>query len=179
MLNNMRGNIQSKVLQTTSGVIKQNLENWQQVFCLLLPVELPAKLRREVTPAKESTPIRYIFDMKYIICLCLILCMCISGRCKTNQDTIDTSIVVSKVERKIDIASHLVKVSSSLTVENTGRSSVKSFLFAVEPALQDKLSYLGASVRILNEKTLRSYKIRLQHFDQSSLDTYFRFSCHL
>ncbi|KAJ8307866.1 hypothetical protein KUTeg_014582 [Tegillarca granosa] len=114
--------------------------------------------------------------MKYIICLGLILCMCISGRCKTNQDSIDASIIISKVERKIDIASHLVKVSFSLTVENTGRSSVKSFLFAVEPALKDKLSYLGASVGIISMKTLCGNKIRLQHFDQSALDTYFRFS---
>ncbi|KAL5014709.1 hypothetical protein ScPMuIL_008979 [Solemya velum] len=51
------------------------------------------------------------------------------------------------VERKIDIATHLVKISTSITLENTGASAVKSFLYVVDPPLQGKLSFIGAVTR--------------------------------
>lgn len=68
-------------------------------------------------------------------------------RCNVNKDTINPSVVISKVERKIDISSHLVKSASSLTVENTGKSGIKSFLYAIEPSLQKYLSFIGASIK--------------------------------
>ncbi|KAH9510178.1 proteasome regulatory particle base subunit [Bulinus truncatus] len=63
---------------------------------------------------------------------------------KVNQDTIDNNIVNAKVERKIDIASHLVKTSTSITLENKGSTGVRSFLFAVDPSLKDNLSFISA-----------------------------------
>lgn len=55
-------------------------------------------------------------------------------------------IVNVKVDRNIDIASQLVKVSVKLTLENTGKSPVSSFLYALEPDTKSYLSYFGASV---------------------------------
>lgn len=69
-------------------------------------------------------------------------------RCNVNKDTINPSVVITKAERKVDISSHLVKSASSLTVENTGKSGIKSFLYAIEPSLQKYLSFIGASVSL-------------------------------
>ncbi|PVD24403.1 hypothetical protein C0Q70_14885 [Pomacea canaliculata] len=48
------------------------------------------------------------------------------------------------MDRKIDIASHLVKTYTSITIENRGSSTVRSFLYVVDPSLQTKLSFIGA-----------------------------------
>ncbi|KAK6176821.1 hypothetical protein SNE40_015049 [Patella caerulea] len=61
-----------------------------------------------------------------------------------NQDTISSSIVNTKVDRKIDISSHIVKIYTTITVENKGSSTIKSFLFVIDPSLQSKLSFIGA-----------------------------------
>lgn len=64
-----------------------------------------------------------------------------------NKDSISSSIVISKADRKLDISSHLVKLGSALTVENTGKTSIKSFLYAIDPTLQSYLSFIGASLK--------------------------------
>lgn len=55
-------------------------------------------------------------------------------------------IVNNKVDRNIDIASQLVKVTVKLTLENTGKSPVSAFHYALEPDTKPYLSYFGASV---------------------------------
>ena len=67
-----------------------------------------------------------------------------------SSDTINSAIVNKRVQRNVDLSSHLPKITTSITLENTGTSAVKSFLFAVEPALKDHLSYIGAVVRFKN-----------------------------
>ena len=67
---------------------------------------------------------------------------------KARQDAVNSDLVLTNVERKVDISTHLAKISSSITIENTGKSSVGFFLYAVEPSLQDNLSFLGASVSL-------------------------------
>lgn len=57
-------------------------------------------------------------------------------------------LVNSKLDRNIDIASQLVKVLIKLTLENTGKSPVSSFLYALEPDTKPNLSFIGASVCI-------------------------------
>ncbi|GBL89998.1 Dolichyl-diphosphooligosaccharide--protein glycosyltransferase subunit 1 [Araneus ventricosus] len=54
-------------------------------------------------------------------------------------------IVNNKVDRNIDIASSLVKVTVKLTLENTGKSPVSAFHYALEPDTRPYLSYFGAS----------------------------------
>ena len=65
---------------------------------------------------------------------------------KARQDAVNSDLVLTNVERKVDISTHLAKISSSITIENTGKSSVGFLLYAVEPSLQENLSFLGASV---------------------------------
>lgn len=59
-----------------------------------------------------------------------------------------SEIVNSKVSRNIDIASQLVKVLIQQTLENTGKSPVSSFYYALEPNTKPNLSFIGASVCI-------------------------------
>ncbi|XP_041347808.1 dolichyl-diphosphooligosaccharide--protein glycosyltransferase subunit 1-like [Gigantopelta aegis] len=68
----------------------------------------------------------------------------VSVLCKVNEETINSNLVNSKVERKIDISTHLVKIFTTVTIENKGASSVKSVLFVTEPTLINKLSFIGA-----------------------------------
>lgn len=59
-----------------------------------------------------------------------------------------SELVNSKLDRNIDIASQLVKILIKLTLENTGKSPVSSFLYALEPNSKPNLSFIGASVSI-------------------------------
>lgn len=64
----------------------------------------------------------------------------------STADTINRDIVNKKIERKIDISTQLVKISSKVTLENTGSASVKSFLLPLTKAEKDHLSYVNAQV---------------------------------
>ena len=68
--------------------------------------------------------------------------------CNAEQDTINTEVIITKADRTVDLSTHLPKVTSTITIENTGKSGVRSFLHAVDPFLKDRLSFIGATVRI-------------------------------
>lgn len=82
--------------------------------------------------------------MKWRAFYLLFLPYFVSVLCKVNQDTIDKNIVVTQVERKIDIVSHIVKTYTSITIENKGSSTIRSFLYVVDPSLKNKVSFIGA-----------------------------------
>ena len=67
-----------------------------------------------------------------------------------RQDAVNADIVFTNVDRKIDISTHLVKISSAITLENNGKSSVGYFLIAIEPILKESLSFVGAAVCLKN-----------------------------
>ncbi|CAG5136260.1 unnamed protein product [Candidula unifasciata] len=85
--------------------------------------------------------------MKTRLLTLLLLHFFVSAYCKVNQDTIDGNIVNAKVDRRLDISSHLLKTVTSITLTNKGSSAVRHFLFAVDPTLKDSLSYISASVK--------------------------------
>jgi len=60
-------------------------------------------------------------------------------------DSIDSNVVNAKVERKIDIATHLVKTATTITIENKGSSAVSSYLLAFPSTVADRLSFISAS----------------------------------
>ena len=84
----------------------------------------------------------------------LIFSALLASCCGANQDVIDRNLVNSKVERTIDLTTHLPKISSLITIENTGSSSVKSFLFAVDSDLSAHLSIVAAVVSSLLHSTV-------------------------
>lgn len=90
-----------------------------------------------------------IMKMRGVLHLIIGLTVIFYIECAVRQSSIDSSIINSKVERKIDVATHLVKMTTSITLENTGKSPIKSFLYALEPSLQNYLSFISATVSIL------------------------------
>ena len=80
------------------------------------------------------------------IFICSLIAFASCKEAKIRQDNVNNDLILTNVDRKIDISTHLAKITSSITIENTGKGSVGFFLYAVEPSLQDNLSYFGASV---------------------------------
>ncbi|XP_014669054.1 PREDICTED: dolichyl-diphosphooligosaccharide--protein glycosyltransferase subunit 1-like [Priapulus caudatus] len=81
---------------------------------------------------------KFLFLFVFSIAVLLSLCW------TANQDQIVDSLVISKVDRDIDLTSQLVKISHTISLENNGKTGVRSFLFAVEPSSGNHLSFIGA-----------------------------------
>ncbi|ESO84348.1 hypothetical protein LOTGIDRAFT_196756 [Lottia gigantea] len=88
-----------------------------------------------------------------------VLAIVLNVVCSANQDSINNDLVNSKVERKIDISSHIVKITTSITIENKGSSSVKSYLFVLDNSLQNKLSFIGAVSKSRDEEKKLDVKL--------------------
>ncbi|GIY70537.1 dolichyl-diphosphooligosaccharide--protein glycosyltransferase subunit 1, partial [Caerostris extrusa] len=87
-------------------------------------------------------------------------------------------IINSKVERNIDIASQLVKITVKVTLENTGSLPVTTFDYALEPEMKMHLSYFGASqVQEENKLNLKVEEIKANtnkaHRDMETHKIYF------
>ena len=77
--------------------------------------------------------------------LCVIVVYCVTVMSAT-PDTVVKTIEISKVQRTVDLTSHLPHISSSITFENKGSASVQTLFLAVDPNLQSKLSFISALV---------------------------------
>lgn len=76
---------------------------------------------------------------------CVFFILYIAINCQTaNVDTISGDIKFKNVDRTVDLSTQLVKVSSKITLENSGKSPVKSFLVAVEASAKNNLAFIGA-----------------------------------
>ncbi|GAB6022985.1 hypothetical protein CHUAL_007080 [Chamberlinius hualienensis] len=73
--------------------------------------------------------------------------------------TINKDLIVKNVERNIDIASQLVKINTKITLENTGKSPVNHFLFAVESPAEKKLAYIGATKSVADDESRKQLPI--------------------
>jgi len=89
---------------------------------------------------QEIIKIKQTLKMK-LICLTLLALSITNAFC----ESISSDIVNAEVTRKIDISSHLVKVSATIKIENKGSSSVKSYLLAFSSSENEKLSFLSAA----------------------------------
>lgn len=78
--------------------------------------------------------------------LYLICCGILQFGAGDAVETVSKELMVTNVERSIDIASQLVKINTKLTLSNEGQSALKFFHFTVEEGAYDKTSYIGASV---------------------------------
>uniref|UniRef100_T1JMK6 Dolichyl-diphosphooligosaccharide--protein glycosyltransferase subunit 1 n=1 Tax=Strigamia maritima TaxID=126957 RepID=T1JMK6_STRMM len=63
-----------------------------------------------------------------------------------ETDVINKDILLKNVDRTIDISTQLVKISNKITIENAGKSQVKSFIFTLEPEIKKHVAFLGASL---------------------------------
>ncbi|KAJ7570060.1 hypothetical protein O6H91_01G105700 [Diphasiastrum complanatum] len=55
-------------------------------------------------------------------------------------------VVITKVDRRIDLTSHIVRTSASIRFENKGSSDTTKVLFALSSAQAERLAYLAAIV---------------------------------
>jgi oligosaccharyltransferase complex subunit alpha (ribophorin I) len=75
---------------------------------------------------------------------CIIFVILVTECKAATFESVNVDLVVKNVGRSIDLASQLAKMSHKITLQNTGKGAVKSFLFAVEPEVKESLSYIGA-----------------------------------
>lgn len=80
-----------------------------------------------------------------------------------NVDTVSSDIKLKNVDRTIDISSQLVKISSRITLENTGKSPVKQLLLSVEASAKSNLAFIGA--KDSNNKDLRLTETTVKGYD--------------
>ena len=59
---------------------------------------------------------------------------------------VNGDLVISKSERTIDATSHLVKIKTIFTVENTGTKAADHVHFVLDSKHADSLAYIGAVV---------------------------------
>lgn len=69
-----------------------------------------------------------------------------------RQDAINNDLTITQADRKIDISTHLVKISTTVTIENAGKTSAGFFLVPIDSSLQNYLSYFGATLKAEGEE---------------------------
>ena len=76
-----------------------------------------------------------------LACLLAMICM-------INADS-NADLVNTRVERTIDMTSHLVRITNVITVENKAASgALKSYTFTVEPSHAKNVGFIGAQVKL-------------------------------
>lgn len=75
--------------------------------------------------------------------------------------TINPDLTVKSLDRTIDLTTQLVKVGHKVVLENKGKSPVKSFLFAVDASLANKVAHVGATVGSSEKTYLRVYEAKV------------------
>lgn len=79
------------------------------------------------------------------------LCMLMVLRwVQAEPESVNSDLVLNKVERGIDVSSHLIKISTSITIENTGKTTANHFVYVLDPYLQNHEAYVGATVCSVN-----------------------------
>lgn len=68
-----------------------------------------------------------------------------------GEDAINADIVNSRVQRTVDLTTHLPKVNSRITVENTGKMAVRFYIVAIDPNLASNISFVGALTKTNDE----------------------------
>ena len=72
-----------------------------------------------------------------------LLAVCLLGSALAGSDSVSPDLVVKSVDRNIDLTTQLAKINYKISLENTGKSAVKYFLFSLDPSLKSKVSNLA------------------------------------
>ena len=92
----------------------------------------------------------------------VFLLACLVAAVQAGYDSINKDIVVTNCERSVDISSQLVKMNHKLSIKNSGQGAVKSVLFSMDPTLQDKVSFIEATVGSSDKTYLRLTETKVQ-----------------
>lgn len=71
---------------------------------------------------------------------------------RSEPVSVSDDLVLNKVERNVDVSTHLIKISTSIIVENTGKTTAKYFLYAIDHPLLTDVAFIGAAVKGEYEK---------------------------
>merc|ERR1719266_1576436 len=91
----------------------------------------------------------------------LLVCLAVAA-VQAGYDSINKDIVVTNCERSLDISSQLVKLNHKISFQNNGQGAVKSVLFSMDPTLQDKVSFIEATVGSSDKTYLRLTETKVQ-----------------
>ncbi|XP_030855983.1 dolichyl-diphosphooligosaccharide--protein glycosyltransferase subunit 1 [Strongylocentrotus purpuratus] len=95
--------------------------------------------------------------MKWAFLFAAALCLLVAvTAAKPSKSSINPDLINAKVERTVDVASQLVKISTLVTLENGGKSSAGSFVVALDSSLIDNLAFLGATTGSGDEQSTLS-----------------------
>lgn len=84
-------------------------------------------------------------------------------KAESNADLLNT-----KIERTIELTSHMVHINTVITVENKASSgAIKSYVYAVEPAFARNVAFVGAKLAGSDE-TLEKRTLRVTELSQDS-----------
>lgn len=75
------------------------------------------------------------------------------------QSESNADVLNLKVDRTIDLTTHLTKIIHSITVENQGNAPLKSYVFTVEPQNKDNVAYIGAQTSESREDNKNGLKV--------------------
>lgn len=81
--------------------------------------------------------------------------------------TATCGIVNKNVERVIDLSSQLVKISSTITLENAGKDTESTFLVILEPSTFNNLSYV--SVKDSHKDDLKLAEVKLAKYNDKQV----------
>jgi oligosaccharyltransferase complex subunit alpha (ribophorin I) len=82
----------------------------------------------------------------------VLICIALT---RAAVETVNSELSVDNVERTIDIASQLVKMTTKLTISNGGRGAVKSFHYAIEQPAKANVAFIGATAGATDKTYLR------------------------
>jgi len=91
----------------------------------------------------------------------LLFCLTVAA-VQAAYDSINKDLVVTNCERSMDISSQLVKMNHKVSFQNNGQGAVKSVLFSMDPTLQDKVSFIEATVGSSDKTYLRVTETKVQ-----------------
>ncbi|CAG9796933.1 unnamed protein product [Diatraea saccharalis] len=99
---------------------------------------------------------------KILFCIVTVLYIVIKSE-SLSVDNISSDVKFKNVDRTIDLTSQLVKITSKITLENSGKSPVKNFLLAVEASTKNNLAFVGAKDN--SNKDLRIAETTVKGYD--------------
>lgn len=94
----------------------------------------------------------------------LIILFCFSS--VRAIEKINNQIVNKNVERTIDLTSQLVKITATITLENTGKEPVSNFILVDEPKAVGYIAYVG--VKDTLKEDLKITKVEVENHNKKS-----------
>lgn len=80
----------------------------------------------------------------------------------SSAERVNNQLIIQNVDRTVDLQTQLVKISASITLENTGKDAVKIFLMAEEPKTVGILSYRNVKDASKNDLKISSAQVENQ-----------------